>query len=600
MKIFIVAALLSVALSFAQIVSPIFPGPVINFIAPALDTKGQTIAFASTVTPQGKIETTNQLYVGAVKPGPSVTSVGLTSDGSRAVFADAVDNGEGIGTLDISNGAVRRMNVDTQGCVRPAAVCLGCFFACVVTPHATSDGGKVLFAVQRNQPFFLVNADGTGLTHLPTFTGTLAPAPQRVISDGGQVVFTSSAPSGPTFAASATDVYLMNLDGTNLRNLTSFGINSAISSSNATISADGTTVVFETNYSGKGMPVEDVEIWAVQSDGSALRQLTFGPGAATSPSISADGKILAFLQSGVVKILQPLAPPVSVAAFHFSLAQSPVISGDGQLVAFLIGPPNSPGGAVYQVNSDGMNLTARYAPRAISPGGVVSAAGMRLAPSPGSLIAVYGINLAGDAMTTAGGFPLPDALAGASVLANGTKLPMLSVSPWQVNAQLPQETTAQTANFQVAFQDGTVTPAEPALIEAAAPDLFVSQIQEGDITLYPAAAFHAGTRIPADDGHPAQAGEALEMYGTGLGVTDPPVSAGQPSPANPVAVAKLTLLVLIGEIEAKVLFAGLTPGLAGVYQVNILVPPGLTPGRYPVTLKAAGTNLGGLGTIAVE
>jgi uncharacterized protein (TIGR03437 family) len=599
-KTFIVAALLSVAWSFAQIVSPIFPGPVINIIAPALDTKGHTIAFASTVTPQGKIEATNQLYVGSVKLGPSVTSLGLTTDGSRAVFADAVDNGEGVGTVDISTGAVRRMNVDTQGCVRPEAVCPVCFFACVVTPHATADGGKVLFAVQRNQPFFLVNADGTELTHLPTFTGTLAPSAQRVISDSGQVVFASSAPSGPTFAASATDVYLMNLDGTSLRNLTNFGINSAISSSNATISADGTTVVFETNYAGKGLPVEDTEIWAVQSDGSGLRQLTFGPGAATSPSISADGKILAFLQSGVVKILQPPAPPVSIATFHFSSAQSPVISGDGHSVAFLIGPANSSGGAVYQVNSDGTNLTARYAPHAVSPGGVVSAAGMRLAPSPGSLIAVYGINLAGDAMTAAAGFPLPETLAGASVLANGTKLPMLSVSPWQINAQFPQETTAQSANFQVAFQDGTVTPAEPAVIEAAAPDLFVNQIQRGDITLYQAAAFHAGTTIPADDDHPARAGQALEMYGTGLGVTEPPVSGGQPSPANPVAVAKLTLVVLIGDIEAKALFAGLTPGLAGVYQVNILVPAGLTPGRYAVTLKADGTNLGGLGTIAVE
>ena len=45
---------------------------------------------------------------------------------------------------------------DTQGCIRPLALCISCFFACVATPHATADGSKVLFAVWRTQPFFLV------------------------------------------------------------------------------------------------------------------------------------------------------------------------------------------------------------------------------------------------------------------------------------------------------------------------------------------------------------------------------------------------------------------------------------------------------------
>jgi uncharacterized protein (TIGR03437 family) len=38
-------------------------------------------------------------------------------------------------------------------------------------------------------------------------------------------------------------------------------------------------------------------------------------------------------------------------------------------------------------------------------------------------------------------------------------------------------------------------------------------------------------------------------------------------------------------------FAGLTPGLAGLYQVNVNVPPGVTPGnQLPVTISVAGKS----------
>ena len=213
---------------------------------------------------------------------------------------------------------------------------------------------------------------------------------------------------------------------------------------------------------------------------------------------------------------------------------------------------------------------------------------------------MYGINFGGDSIMSAGAFPLPLALGGASVLVNGTQLPMLSVSPWQITAQLPQETPTQSSNFQASFADGVITPPEVGGIVTAAPALFVSQIQRGGTTIYQAAAFHAGTAIPADDDHPAQAGEVLEMYGTGIGATDPAVPAGQPAPANPLARATLQPVVRIGDIEARVLFAGLTPGLAGVGQVNIVVPSGLKPGRYLVALESGDANPGALGTIAVQ
>ena len=144
-------------------------------------------------------------------------------------------------------------------------------------------------------PFRLVNADGSGLVQLPVFSGSLAPGPQRVISTNGTVVFTSQAPSGPTFAASATDVYVMNLDGSNLRNLTQFGINSSIFAANAVISGDGSTVAFETNYAPNVANRTIItQIWTVRTDGTGLRRLTTESEPSSNPSINGDGSLVVF------------------------------------------------------------------------------------------------------------------------------------------------------------------------------------------------------------------------------------------------------------------------------------------------------------------
>lgn len=251
------AALLLAASIHAQPSIPIFIGPVINFLPPALDSSGRTVAFGASVGPQGQVQNTLDLYTisgtNPTKLVSNITSVALTPDASRAIFVNTFENGgEAIGIVDAIGGSARNLAVDTRGCIRPLALCLGCFFACVTSPHVTPDGKRVLYAVRRNQPFFLVGIDGSSLTQLPVYTGSLAPSPQRVISDNGLIVFTSSAPFGPTFAASATDVYVMNMDGTNIRKVTDFGNNSSIFASNATISADGSTVVFETNYTTAG------------------------------------------------------------------------------------------------------------------------------------------------------------------------------------------------------------------------------------------------------------------------------------------------------------------------------------------------------------
>ena len=82
--------------------------------------------------------------------------------------------------------------------------------------------------------------------------------------------------------------------------------------------------------------------------------------------------------------------------------------------------------------------------------------------------------------------------------------------------------------------------------------------------------------------NPAAAGETLEIYGLGLGITSPAPEAGLPSPLSPLARVVQTPRVQIGNRDAAVTFAGLTPVIAGVYQVNAIVPAGLAPGLHSV------------------
>jgi uncharacterized protein (TIGR03437 family) len=177
-----------------------------------------------------------------------------------------------------------------------------------------------------------------------------------------------------------------------------------------------------------------------------------------------------------------------------------------------------------------------------------------------------------------------------SLAVNGQAVPLVAVTPWQINGQLPQTVPAGTASFQVRDAAGATVPAASVNIESFAPVNFVVPYMHGHLYYSQAAAFHAGTGIAADMDHPAMAGETLEICG--LGVTDPMIDAGVASPAAPPARSVQVPVVQIGGRDAAVTFAGLVPGLAGVYQVNAVVPAGLAPGIQTLTWLGAGGGAG--------
>lgn len=539
--------------------------------------------------------------------------VSLTPDGARsafAVFDTAGLTGEEVHVIEVASGSDRVVAADKQGCIQPMVACVNCFFTCVNTPHISPDGSRVLYSVRRQNPFYVVNSDGTGLAQLPIYSGALAPGPQRVISRSGQVVFTSSAPFGPTFAATPADVYLMDLAGGNIRNVTNFK-DASLYAVNATISADGSLIAFQSNMQpGTNKAGDITQVWVVKPDSSGLRPLTGSvtclalqcpkPGG-QMPAISGDGSLVAYLNgdypSGnrIFVVRSDGSGSSPQVRLDWSSTNNPVLSDDGSTLIFTTGPKSGDGrGAIYASKSDGSSLHPVYAPPALNQNGVTGiTAGA--SPAAGGLISIYGYNFSKDGLFNAASFPLPRQLGSLSLLVNGIAVPLLAVTPWQINALLPQDVTLSQTAFEVHFSDSSQAAATSAQAQAASPAIFTYSYGTMEVV----AAFNWTRRQIIDPAHPAAAGHAIEVYGTGLGMTIPMVAAGQPSPLIPLAVVP-GVEMNIGGVPAQVLFAGLTPGLAGVYQVNAIVPAGLKPGNYVLQWKVAGVTSAGFGSLAIQ
>jgi uncharacterized protein (TIGR03437 family) len=86
--------------------------------------------------------------------------------------------------------------------------------------------------------------------------------------------------------------------------------------------------------------------------------------------------------------------------------------------------------------------------------------------------------------------------------------------------------------------------------------------------------------------NPAQVGETVAVYLTGLGTTNPVIPDGSAGPSS--SQTNNTIQVYIGGQAATVGYSGLAPQLAGLYQINVTVPSGVTAGDN--TLEIVGPD----------
>src|SRR5262249_1503315 len=100
---------------------------------------------------------------------------------------------------------------------------------------------------------------------------------------------------------------------------------------------------------------------------------------------------------------------------------------------------------------------------------------------------------------------------------------------------------------------------------------------------------------------PAKPGEYLIIYGISFGATNPAFDPGVP-PTGIGATSTPVTVTLGGNTlpAANILYAGVSPGTAGLYQLNIQVPTGLADGDYPLVLTVAGASTPGGGYITIK
>ena len=203
---------------------------------------------------------------------------------------------------------------------------------------------------------------------------------------------------------------------------------------------------------------------------------------------------------------------------------------------------------------------------AISPGGVVNAASFLPAPvpiAPGALISVFGISFSSGLMQ-ASQLPLPTQMGGTSVSVNGRRMPLVFVSPNQINAQLPYDVREGEAKISVTSSEGA-SAEETINIAAAAPGIF--QIAGGTRAVAINQDFTLNTAENAES-----RGRVLTVYITGIGTLDGELAAGVAAPSDRLLRAALESSATIGGREAPILFLGLTPGFVGLAQANIQIP----------------------------
>ncbi len=79
------------------------------------------------------------------------------------------------------------------------------------------------------------------------------------------------------------------------------------------------------------------------------------------------------------------------------------------------------------------------------------------------------------------------------------------------------------------------------------------------------------------------------LYGTGLGAVAPAVKSGVAAPSGPLATVTRPVVASIDGAGVAVAYAGLAPGFAGLYQINLQVPSDLKAGNHVLKLSA-GSN----------
>lgn len=391
----------------------------------------------------------------------------------------------------------------------------------------------------RDGAVVLVGLEGAGSISLWTKTGTRQITPSETpafasINDEGTWIIYESTP-----AQGGTNLHSIQLPA-GTETLLASGSESPYS---ASITNAGDLVL----YIASPSPSQPKQAFAVRPDGTGRRQLTNVPEGINEAVITGNG-LIAYAVTAASRILRIDVLPGIVTEL---VERTPVIS------------------AVFG------------------------------ATVPGSLNWIRGSYLA--PTTAFAESPLPTSLGGIEVRLGETAMRLQLVSSDEIRYQIPFEIPDGIVSVQVSpnssiFEQAplirTVSRYAPSTVQFGA-ELPPGPVA-GDVLI------HADFQSLITYDSPALPNEIVHTYMTGLGQVAPPVPTGEAAPFVPLSRPAQPFVCREFRngvaVPREVLFAGLAPGMTGIYQISVRMPPdpqpfSTDPNRGSVTLLCGAQDL---------
>ncbi|HLK47386.1 MAG TPA: hypothetical protein VKT49_04580 [Bryobacteraceae bacterium] len=214
------------------------------------------------------------------------------------------------------------------------------------------------------------------------------------------------------------------------------------------------------------------------------------------------------------------------------------------------------------------------------------------AVAPGSLVTIFGNNFV-SAFAQFDTVPLSTSLGGMSVTVNNIPAPVVNVVPKSFNPALVSDQASIQLPWGVlpaGAATGSATVVVTTAAGASAPvTIPLSSISPGLFQIFtdstgvarPAAYNNSdislplppGIQVPGYTSRPSKPGEVLVLWATGLGPVNNQPPDGQPGLGQaPFSATMTTPTVLVGGVQANVVFAVLSPQYPSMYQIAITIP----------------------------
>jgi uncharacterized protein (TIGR03437 family) len=527
-----------------------------------------------------------------------------------AITVDPEGNAYIAGTS--SDGHARVLKLTADGSTIAFTVPLAGSNQDAATAIALDRAGNIVVAGQTQSPDFPATP-GVAQTHLA----------------GTQNVFVTKLTAGGTILFS-TFLGGSGADSTNVVRVDS--------ANNIYLAGSTSSLDFPTT-SGSFQPRAVVPLWSsrlmtgfvarLQTDGSALLWSTYvmsatatGAPGVTQLAVGPSGDTYA---AGVTGAGFPITPTAAQACYQGSLTEGYVVRLDSHgalLDATYAGPGAvevsglalTTGGSLLLAWSNGTGMrsdisfgaagtqaAACLSPTVLNSATMAPDAGGASRVAAGEFITLTGFGLgpdAGQAYQPDSQGRIPTQLAGIQVFFDGQPAPVLYIQSQQINALAPVELAGRTqTTIAVSYHGNIVGSMTVTISPSGEPGIFRAA---PGVSTQAAAINQDGTTNSA--ANPAARGSIVTVWGTGLGLLDPPCATGALNPGVAVNLANGLGVYFTGYTPSGTVpwYVGSAPTMpCGVEQINFPVDTNAPAGLYPLMVWSTKLIANGLQALTV-